>query len=51
MISVKVVPQGCLCGWTIYDSSAKLWLTRKDPFCQVHGDRRIIRPRLRQHAL
>jgi hypothetical protein len=50
MISVKVIPQGCLCGWTVYADTDKLWLTRTDPFCAYHGNNRAGLRKLRQRV-
>lgn len=48
MLSVYKIPQGCLCGWTVYEDSDRLWLTRKDPFCVYHGNNR---PGVRKRAM
>jgi hypothetical protein len=50
MIWVKVIPQGCLCGWTVYNDTDKLWLTRTDPFCAYHGNNRAGLRKLRQRV-
>jgi hypothetical protein len=50
MLSATVIPQGCLCGWTVYGSDDKLWLTRRDPFCAYHGNNRFSLRKVRQRV-